>query len=231
MRTLLKLIVLFSTIVIAFQLAAQDCEPYYIYTEGSVREMTSYDKKDKITGTSIQTVKEVSSSGNKTEWTINTILKDQKGKELTSGDLYMSCEEGIFKMDMQNFVNQEMMESFEGMEVTMDATDLYYPSDLSVGQTLKDGELTMKVSSQGVPVMTMIVKIYDRKVEAKEDVTTPAGNFSCYKMTYTVETNMMFTIITKATDWIAPKVGSVRSESYDKNGKLTGYSILTMLKE
>ena len=133
-------------------------------------------------------------------------------------------------MDMQNFVNQEMMESFEGMEVTMDATDLHYPSDLSVGQTLKDGELTMKVSSQGVPVMTMVVKIYDRKVEAKEDVTTPAGSFSCYKMSYTIETKTFMTIVARGIDWIAPKVGPVKSESYDKKGKLTGYTLLTTLK-
>jgi hypothetical protein len=74
--------------------------------------------------------------------------------------------------------------------------------------------------------MTMVVKVYDRKVEAVEDVTTPAGTFSCYKLSYTVESKTMFTIIAKSTDWIAKRVGVVRSESFDKNGKLTGYMVL-----
>jgi len=78
--------------------------------------------------------------------------------------------------------------------------------------------------------MTMVVKIYDRKVEAIEDMTTPAGTFSCYKMTSTIETKTMFTVIVKSTDWMAKKVGSVRSETFDKNGNLTGYSVLTSMK-
>jgi hypothetical protein len=116
------------------------------------------------------------------------------------------------------------------MEVTMDATDLDFPGDLSVGQTLKDGSITIKISSQGMAMMTMVVKIYDRKVEAIEDITTPAGTFSCYKMTSTIESKTMFTIIAKTTDWMAKNVGSVRSETYDKDGKLTGYMVLTSMK-
>jgi hypothetical protein len=204
--------------------------PYYPVKEGIVREMASYDKKDKLTGTTIQTVKEIKTTGNITEWTIGTVSKDDKGKELSSGDLHMTCEAGIFKMDMRNFVDDETLKAYEDMEVTMDATDLDFPGDLSVGQTLKDGNITIKISSQGMAMMTMVVKIYDRKVEAIEDITTPAGTFSCYKMTSTIESKTMFTIIAKTTDWMAKNVGSVRSETYDKDGKLTGYMVLTSMK-
>ena len=37
--------------------------------------------------------------------------------------------------------------------------------------------------------MDMSIKIYNRKVEAKEDITTPAGNFSCYKISYDMESS------------------------------------------
>ena len=141
----------------------------------------------------------------------------------------MSCEDGIFKMDMKNFIDEETMKSFEGMEVTMDATDLDYPAVLAPGQTLKDGNITMKVTSQGIPVMTLVVRVFDRKVEAIEDVTTPAGTFSCYKMSSTIETKTMFTVVAKSTDWIVRKVGTVRSETIDKNGNLTGYTVLTAI--
>jgi hypothetical protein len=230
MKTLLKFAASLFFVMGWIQIVAQDCEPYYVIDQGAVREMASYDKKDKLTGTSVQTVKEIKTLGNKTEWTIGTVSKDAKGKEISSGDLSMSCEDGIFKMDMKNFIDEETMKGFEGMEVTMDATDLDYPAVLAPGQALKDGNITVKVASQGMPIMTMVVRIYDRKVEAIEDMTTPAGTFSCYKMTSTIETKSMFTATVKSTDWIAKKVGTVRNETYDKNGNLTGYMVLTSMK-
>jgi hypothetical protein len=226
MKTKIRILSAFIVLVSYMQLKAQDCEPYYTVNEGAVREMASYDAKDKLTGTTIQTIKEIKTTGNKTEWTIATVSKDAKGKETGSGDLSMSCEDGIFRMDMKNFIDDETMKSFEGMEVTMDATALDYPANLAPGQALPEGHITIKATSQGVPVMTMVVKIYDRKVEAIEDITTPAGTFSCYKLSYTVESKTMFTIIAKSTDWIAKRVGVVRSETFDKNGKLTGYMVL-----
>jgi len=228
---LLKIAAAFLMIIGYSQLFAQDCEPFYPVEKGAVREMANYDKKDKLTGTTIQTVKDITTAGNKTEWVIGTISKDEKGKEISSGDLKMSCEAGIFKMDMKNFISEETMKGFEGMEITMDATDLDYPADLSVGQALKDGSLSIKVTSPGMSMMNMVVKIYDRKVVAQEDVTTPAGTFKCYKMTSTIETKTMFTVVAKSTEWIAVKVGIVRSETYDKNGKLMGYMLLTAMKE
>lgn len=228
--TRLKFTALMAIVLFNINVIAQDCVPYFVMDKGSVREMANYDKKNKLTGTTIQTVKEVKTTGNKTEWTIGTVSKDDKGKELSSGDLHMSCEAGVFKMDMKNFIDQETLKSFEGMEVVMDATDLDYPSDLKVGQTLNDGFLSIKVTSSGMTVMNMVVKVYDRKVEVVEDITTPAGTFTCYKVTSTIETKNMFTVVAKSADWMALKVGTVKSESYDKDGKLMGSMILTSIK-
>jgi hypothetical protein len=61
-------------------------------------------------------------------------------------------------------------------------------------------------------------------------MTTPAGTFSCYKMSSTIETKTMFTMVAKSTDWVAKKVGTVRSETYDKTGKLISYMVLTSMK-
>lgn len=230
MKALLKITASLFLFVGSIPMFAQECQPYYMVEKGAVREMSSYDKKDKLTGTSIQTVKDITVAGNKTEWTIGSVSKDEKGKELSSGDLHMSCEDGVFKMDMKNFIDEATLKSFEGMEVTMDATDLDYPAVLSPGQALPDGNITIRVTNQGMAIMTMIVKIYDRKVEAAENMTTPAGTFTCYKLTSTIETKTMFTVIAKSTDWIAAKVGPVRSETHDKDGKLMSYMVLTSMK-
>lgn len=76
-------------------------------------------------------------------------------------------------------------------------------------------------------VMTMNFKITDRKVEAIEDMTTPAGTFTCFKMSQTTNMKMSFIDKTfKSVDWIAENVGSVRSESYSDAGALQSYRVL-----
>jgi hypothetical protein len=72
--------------------------------------------------------------------------------------------------------------------------------------------------------------MFNRKVEALESITTPAGTFECYKLTYDMEIKSMIKMTVKATQWVARNVGAVKTESFDKNGKLVGYSLLTAFR-
>ncbi|MEQ9168598.1 MAG: hypothetical protein RLO12_20235, partial [Fulvivirga sp.] len=94
---------------------------------------------------------------------------------------------------------------------------------LSVGMSLNDASLKM---SGSIP-FKMEVNIVNRKVEGKESITTPAGTFECYKITYTINTKSIMSMETTGADWIAKEIGMVKSENYNKNGKLQGYSLLT----
>jgi hypothetical protein len=67
-------------------------------------------------------------------------------------------------------------------------------------------------------------------VEALENMTTPAGTFKCYKIASTIETKSMISITTHTVEWMAKDVGVVRSENYNKKGKLTSYMVLTSFK-
>ena len=149
------------------------------------------------------------------------------------GDLSFKCEDGTMYIDMRNFISQEQLEAFKSYEMTVEAENLEMPGKLSVGQSLKDG--SVNVTAAGAPLPTSLnMKITERKVVAKETITTPAGTFECYKITSNIATttqmgikmNLNFSSI----DWIALKVGSVKSESYNKSGKLMGYTILTSWK-
>ncbi|HKJ42146.1 MAG TPA: hypothetical protein VKA27_08625 [Sunxiuqinia sp.] len=212
------------------QVMAQDCVPYFAVKQGAVREMTSYNGKDKLIGTMTQTVKKITTSGDTTKWTIGVVSKDKKGKEVFSRDMHMSCLNGIFRMDMKNLVNDKTLESFQKMEMTMNASDLDYPSHMKVGQTLKDGTISISVSNAGVHMMTISITETNRKVDAMEKMTTPAGTFSCYKISSTIETKSMLRMVTKNIEWMAKDVGAVRTETYDKKGKLESYSVLTSFK-
>ena len=209
---------------------AQDCVPYFAVKKGSVREMTSYNSKDKVIGTMTQTVKEITTSGDTTKWTIGVVSRDKKGKEVFSRDIHMSCVKGIFRVDMKNLINDKTLESFKNMKMTMNASNLDYPSDMKVGQTLPGGTITINLSNSGVHMMNMSITVSNRKVEALENMTTPAGTFKCYKIASTIETKSMISITTHAVEWMAKNVGVVRSENYNKKGKLTSYMVVTSFK-
>jgi hypothetical protein len=230
MKTLRQLFLLSLIFLFGNSVYGQACEAYYPLKEGAMMEMTSYNAKGKIEGRSNQTVKEVKRNGDNLELTVRSQYYDDKDKMLFDKDISMKCEGGIFKMDMENFMDPSMTEQFKDMEVEVSEIDLEYPAALSQGQMLKDGNMKIGVKSAGMALMNMEVLISDRKVEIRESITTPAGTFDCYKISYNITTRSMFKTTVKAEEWMAKDVGTVKTVSYDKNGKMEGYSELTKFK-
>lgn len=74
------------------------------------------------------------------------------------------------------------------------------------------------------------VNMTDYKVEAREQVTTPAGEFDCLVISQRVSTKVIVKVEAGSMEWYAKGIGMVRSESYNKKGKLVGYDVLTELK-
>jgi hypothetical protein len=77
----------------------------------------------------------------------------------------------------------------------------------------------------------MVVNISNRKVLGNETVTVPAGTFNCYKITYDVETKLMFKINTNVVEYINKGVGNVKTETYDKKGKMLSATVLSEVKK
>jgi hypothetical protein len=231
MQALSKLFfTLFLTVSIGFAAFSQDCEAYFPMKEGAYLETRSYDVKDKLQGISRMTVLQKQTAGPRVSVTVDVKSLDDKEKEVMNTTMEVYCENGIFYIDMKKFLDQQTMESFKDMEVAMESENMEFPSSLQPGQTLKDARITVSASSGGMKLFSMNVWITNRKVEAIEDITTPAGTFSCYKISSDVETKMMMKISVKSVEWYARNVGTVRSESYNDKGKLTGYTLLTDYK-
>lgn len=69
-----------------------------------------------------------------------------------------------------------------------------------------------------------------------EKITTPAGSWDAYKITYNGLFRMQMAGIgipmnMQVTEWFVPGFGVVKTETYSKNGKLMGSSLLTSLKK
>ncbi|MFT5891771.1 MAG: hypothetical protein ACI9Y7_001878 [Dokdonia sp.] len=75
--------------------------------------------------------------------------------------------------------------------------------------------------------MNISVMMIDRKVQNKESITTPAGTFECYVITYTSKMKMGIGRTGSSKQWVAEGVGLVKQEDYNKKGKLTGSNMLT----
>lgn len=220
----------FFTMVTLLPAVSQDCEAYFPMKEGAFIETRNYDEKDKLQGISKMTVLQKQTAGARVSVTVDVKSYDDKEKELMNTTMEVYCENGVFYIDMKKFLDQQTMESFKDMEVAMESENMEFPSNLQPGQTLKDARITVSASSGGMKLFSMNVWITNRKVEAIEDITTPAGTFTCHKISSDVETKMMMKISVKSVEWYAKNVGTVRSESYNNKGKLTGYTLLTDFK-
>jgi hypothetical protein len=222
---------IFLTITFLFifgEVFSQSCEAFYPMSKGGILESQNFNAKNKLTGSNRQTILDVTTGVNSSLIKVNSQTFDPKGKELGSQDLVMRCENGIFMMDMKNFLDPKAMGGGE-MEVKIDAKDMEYPQNLSPGMTLKDASIRMTILSNGMTIMTMETRIFNRKVEGIENVTTPAGTFECYKISYESEVKAVVKVKVKGVQYISKGVGVVRSESYDKNGKLTDYNIISKI--
>ena len=231
MKNLLKLTWIAVFAFLTATAFSQECTVYFPLDEGAEVEMKNYDKKGKLESTYTQKIEEKEGDGDNLNITILQKIYDDKGEFVHEGRFGMRCEDGNFYVDMRSFLDEEAMKAYEGMEMQVESKDMAIPANLSVGESLPDANITIGISNQGIKLMTMTVDITERKVEAQEDVTTPAGTFNCYKMSYHISTKMGIRISGNATEWLARDVGIVKSENYNKKGKLQSYTLLTGLKK
>jgi hypothetical protein len=212
-------------------ISAQDCPMYFPDMKDAQLEYKQYDKKGGLTGSSIQKITDIKKSAGSTEVQIASESFDAKGKSLGSMQLSARCEGGIYYIDMKNLLGQQSMESYKDMDMKIEGGNLEIPSSMKTGDLLKSGDMKISFSSGGMTIMNMNFSITNRKVEAVENLTTPAGTFECYKISFDVATKMMVNIKTKGVEWYAKGVGMIKSETYDSNGKLLGSNVLTALKK
>jgi uncharacterized protein YfdQ (DUF2303 family) len=210
-------------------LRAQDCPMYYPDKENTQMEYKQYDKKGGLSGSSIQKITSIKKTAASTEIAVSAESFDAKGKSLGTANLKARCEGGVFYVDMSTYLNMQSTEAYKDMEMSVEGGNLEMPSGMKAGDALKDGNLKMSFSSGGMTIMNMTVSITNRKVEAVENVTTPAGTFECYKISYDIATKVGITMKMNSVEWYANKVGMIKSETY-KDGKLMGSNVLSALK-
>jgi hypothetical protein len=196
---------------------AQDCKSYYFLQQNKTIEMTIYNKKGDANGKQVYTVSNVTNSGSSTSGTVNSEMFNNKGKSIAKGHSEIACKDGIMMIDMTMQLPQQQQEQFSKADVKADKIYIEYPASMKAGDKLKDAILDMTIDNAGMKQSVNMVTS-DRTVVGKESVTTTAGTWDCFKITFkskiTIKTmgiGMPFNL--EGTEWFAPGFGIVKTES------------------
>lgn len=224
---------LFLLTVIVFgiiSLKAQDT--FFPTKEGMVLTYKNFDKKDKVSGTMKYTINNVNISGSDIDITYLCESLDNKEKLVFKDEITVHQKGDVLYIDMGNFLNKAAFQQ-EGTipaEVEVKGNNMEIPLNPVPGQTLPDANIEMAMK-MGFVNMKMSTDITNRKVEAIEEISVTGGSFKCYKFSGDVSSVAMgIKVQAKTVEWFAKGVGSVKSESYDKKGNLTGRTELVEIK-
>ena len=160
---------------------------------------------------------------------------DKNGKSMGASDSEVKCSGNAIRVDMKSFVPPSSAKQLGKMQMTGEAKYLVYPLNLKAGQTLDDGTMTMNITNDGSHMGEMQIDITNGKVEQSETLTSPAGSFYCFRISYDamVKIKMMgigLPVNMHVIEWFSPKLARhVKSETYTKNGKLVGMTELVSI--
>ena len=221
MRTIFFLLLLF----ISYLGFSQKCGDYYYLQSNKTIEMTISNKKGKEAGKLVYVISNLANKGNITTATVNSEFFDKNGKSISKATNNMQCENGILMMDMKMFIPSVQQEQMGTTSATGTTTYLEYPSIMKEGDALKDASFSMDFQSKAGINGHISIDMTNRKIAGRESVTTPAGTWECYKITY--HSKMVFKVgigipmNADVTEWYAPGFGVVKTESGNGSTEIT----------
>lgn len=196
---------------------AQDCKTFYYLQNNKTIEMTIYNRKGDESGKQVYTVSGVSSSGGTTTGNINSEMFDKKGRSIGKAKGAIQCKGGVMMVDMKMNLAPQQQQQFANTDAKAENIYMEYPSFMKVGDKLKDANMDLEIDNSGMKQSVKMV-ISERSVEGKESVTTTAGTWECFKITYkgkiTIRTvGIGIPVNVDGTEWFAPGFGVVKTES------------------
>ena len=228
-----KLFVLFI-VIFSISSYAQQCDTYLLINEGSSFEYTNYDRKGKAITVANHLAKSVSEAAGVYTSMIGLDVKDLKKGDQFTMEYKVGCEDGILSIDMSRFFDSAKLMQYEGadFDISIEGDVLTFPKNMNAGDELDNGSIIIKVVKDNFTLVTMTMDVLNRKVLANESITTEAGTFDCQKVAYDFESKVgIIKVRGSAQEWYHKDRLLIKSESYNKKGKLLGSTALTSIKK
>lgn len=211
-------------------IAQGDCKHYVPSEVGSTWEHTHYSRIDRVIGFTTYEIISKTESVDSSIFQIRASSIDEGANAIYINDFEASCIDSVFEFDMRFLLNGSLTPASNTVEYTVESNKLPIPSmDVDLGTFLDNGSLKLEAYMEESRLYQITVDITDRLILAHETVETSAGSFECLKLSQTVDTKKIFKNRETSNVWYSEGVGLVRSESFDKQGTLTGYTLLTVV--
>jgi hypothetical protein len=196
---------------------AQDCLGYYFLQNNKTIEMAIYNKKGDLSAKNIYSVSNVTSSGNSATADLTSEMVDKKGKSMAKSNGKIKCSDGIMMVDMKMSMPTQPNSPTADANVKADNIFIEYPSNMKPGDALKDASMHLDMDNNGMK-QSIDMEVFERKVDSKESITTPAGTWDCFKISYKSKMNIKTMGIgmpmnIEGTEWFAPGFGVVKTQS------------------
>jgi len=216
------------------------CGNNLLFKKGTKIEAASYNGAGKLLSKQTSVVKKVYTEGGLTNSELDMTTTNENGGELRHVTGIYRCDGSKLIVDLSTF----LQDNKPGMTIKTSGID--FPFDIAVGQDLPEAQHTIDMT-MGEKKMTLISTVKERKVTAKESVTTPAGTFEAYKISAVIEaetvmeglTDQMKKAMKEAREkmgktemifWYVPTLSVVKMELY-QGGKLTSKNEVTSISK
>lgn len=220
-----RTIILALLILSAFSTRAQyNCSKFYPFEEGVEADYSMLDASGNHLGSVTFYIDTVSESGGVQSATMRHRLSDINGNQLSASDYNLSCADGTVYIDFNSFLRPGLLGGLGMTDYDITGTDLTIPNDLEVGDTLPDAGLHINTTSGMAGALTISFK--DRTVVRTETITTPAGTYDCYVITFKMDMNMGYSYQISSTQWLSEGIGMVKQEDFDAAGNLMNSIVL-----
>lgn len=220
------------------------CSDFIWFKSGAMMEFSTSDGKGKVLNQSRMDIVSVEQEGPVTVATAKT--SDEEGREFTmqfkcAGDrMYMDfgsmMKEAMAQAGGTGADQANMQQALDNTEIDFSDGFLSFPKNMHAGQELEDVSVSIVNNSSPGVSMEMLSSLEERKVEAEETISTPAGDFKCMKISGVRKTSMKVMGMNKNMKpiiehmWFAPGIGVIKQDTYDEKGKLGTSMVLTAYK-
>ncbi|WP_372750999.1 hypothetical protein [Labilibaculum sp.] len=141
--------------------------------------------------------------------------------------------DSIFFVGSERYLDPIKLDSYQKMVIKISSDSVAVPIHPKAGQMLPEATCEASIlRGTGSVLMSMNVVLMNRKVDGIEKLKTPAGNFTCFKISAEKLTyGGISKSKTKIYEWYAVNVGLVRMEEYNSKRKLISYKVLESIAE
>ena len=225
-------------------MSGASCTDFIWFKTGAMMEFETKDAKGGILNKSRMEIAKVRNEGAVT--VADAISSDNEGNSFEmqfkcAGDrMYMDfgslIKQALQKAGQEGADNANIQRALDNTEIGFSDGFMDFPKSMYPGQVL--GDVSVSINSSPTPQFSveMVSTLTDRKVVAKERITTAAGSFDCLKITGTRKSSMkimgMNRKLPTSTEhmWFAPGIGVIKQEDFDEKGKLSTSMNLTAYK-